>query len=250
MDELDIPWETKTQPDKDLATEEKKAEVVETTSVALQTPSVLLKDDRWQAMREKVNLAVRSGLLSVSAKNAEEVKVAYQKYVVIAGYGAEIGIPPITACKEIYLVDGRPAMSAALMLGLVHQKLPKALFKVVESDAEKCVIVTKRDKDDPNEPQAKWVYTREEAKAFDTGRNGMKDNWKKFPTDMLRSRCVSRACRGEFADVFLGPVYSVEEIEDLKTSFRTPSDLEKKDEALSNFNQTMKQLAEKKEASH
>jgi len=198
--------------------------------------SVLLKDEAWQEMREKVNLTVRSGLLPSN--------VDFPKALIIAAYGKELGLSPIIALKEVYVVDGKASMSSALMKGCVHQKLPKALFKVTESSAEKCVIVTKRDKDDPNEPQATWTFTIEEAKAFYSSKNGVKDNWKKHPTDMLRARCISRACRGEFSDVFLGAIYDHEELEDLReiVSKRTAAEIK-----LNKFNEEMKQLAKGKE---
>jgi hypothetical protein len=194
--------------------------------------SVLLKDESWQEMREKVNLTVRSGLLPAN--------VDFPKALIIAAYGKELGLSPIIALKEVYVVDGKASMSSALMKGCVHQKLPKALFKVTESSADKCVIVTKRDKDDANEPLATWTFTMEEAKAFYSGSKGIKDNWRKFPADMLRARCISRACRGEFSDVFLGAIYDHEELEELRETVakRTKSEIQ-----LNKFNEEMKTLA-------
>ena len=119
---------------------------------------VLAQDPEWNSMREKVSLAVRSGLLPSN--------LTYEKALIIAAYGREIGLAPIMAVKDIYVVDGKACMSAARMKGLVHQRLPKALFKVIESSDEKCVMVTKRDKDDPNEPQATWTFTIQQAKTF------------------------------------------------------------------------------------
>lgn len=197
------------------------------------TKSVLLEDKNWQAMREKMALAVRSGLLPK--------EMTYEKAVMIAAYGRELQLNPMTAVKEIYIVDGKPSMSASLMKALVHRKLPNALFKVTESTKDKCVIVTKRMKDDANEPQATWTFTIEEAKAFYSGRNGIKDNWKKHPADMLRARCISRACRGEFSDVFLGPVYTPEEIEILKEAVDSGN---KQQKILESFNEHYKNLGE------
>jgi len=194
--------------------------------------SVLMKDESWLEMREKVNLAVRSGLLPAT--------LDYAKAIIIAAYGKELGLTPIISLKEIYLVDGKASMSSALMKGCVHERLPKALFKVTESNSEKCVIVTKRDKDDPNEPMATWTFTIEEAKVFYSGSKGIKDNWRKFPADMLRARCISRASRGEFSDVFLGAIYDHEELEDMRD---TAAKRTKGEVQLNKFNEEMKFLA-------
>lgn len=163
----------------------------------------LLSSPAYQSRKLKVDQAIKAGILP---KEMTEGKA-----IVIAQWAHELDVDPMVALNNFFVVNGKIGISAAFMKARVHEKIPKCLFKITENSATECVAVTKRDKDDPNEPIATWRYTIKEAQ--DAGITG-KDVWKKYPADMLRARCITRAVRGEFSDVFLGRAHDPEELED------------------------------------
>lgn len=130
------------------------------------------------------------------------------KAVTISLMGKALGIEPIIALRCISVINGKAVLESALMKALVHKKLPHAIFNFKESTTEKCVVEASRGKDSP--PHT-YSFTLEDAQ-----RAGLlnKDNWKKYPEDMLRNRCISRVCRAEFSDCFMGSVYTEEELKE------------------------------------
>jgi len=112
--------------------------------------------------------------------------------------GLELGLPPMKALRSIHLVQGRPVLSADLMVGLCKQSSVCLHFMVVESTAEKATYRTQR-KGDP-EPTS-YTYLLEDAK-----RAGLtnKDNWRAHPAAMLRARCAAALARMVYPDLVMG----------------------------------------------
>jgi hypothetical protein len=101
------------------------------------------------------------------------------------------------AIRSIHVIDGKPTLSAELMAGLVHQRIPGALLRVVESTNDRCVVHAGR----PGQEATPFTFTLADAKR--AGIDG-KQNWRTYPRAMLRSRCVSEACRAVFPDAIMG----------------------------------------------
>jgi len=119
-------------------------------------------------------------------------------------FGREIGLAPMESLAEVYMVDGRPSLSAKAMLKLARQ----AGHSITgEADHTKAVVRGKRG---DNGDEMTVTYTLEMAK-----RAGLlsKDNWQQNPEDMVWARAVSRLCRRLFGDVFGSLPYGPEELE-------------------------------------
>lgn len=133
--------------------------------------------------------------------------------VILAGH--ELGLGPMQSLQTIDLIQGRPALSPegmrALVLSAGHG------LDVESGDDYAMVSGHRREWADPDRWRS-FGFTLEDAK-----RAGLtqKENWVKYPRDMLIARATGRACRAIFADVIRGLSYTGEEIESFAS---TPPD--------------------------
>jgi hypothetical protein len=119
--------------------------------------------------------------------------------------GREIGFSDLESLRLIFVVDGKPTLSAEAMVNLAR----KRGHSITGTSTAKAAKVTGRRADNGDEMTAE--YTLEDASA--AGLAG-KQNWQKHPGDMLWARAVSRLCRRLFPDVFSGMAYTPGEIAD------------------------------------
>ena len=119
--------------------------------------------------------------------------------------GAELGIQPFTALRGIVNVEGKPALDATLIRGLIIKSTNCEYLRVIESTDARCTIESKR----RGNPPHRTTYTIEDAK-----RAGLlaKNTWQKYPRNMLLARCSSTHGREDWADILSG-VYSADELE-------------------------------------
>jgi hypothetical protein len=121
--------------------------------------------------------------------------------------GRELGIGPMQSLRDIYPINGRPALMASLMVarvrGLGHR------FKTLESTDTSATVQIHR-KGDP-EPEPPITFTIADAK-----RAGLLDKaiWRQYPKAMHWNRAASAACRRDCPEALGGAVYTPEEIED------------------------------------
>lgn len=119
--------------------------------------------------------------------------------------GRELGLSAMQALRSIHIVEGKPTLSADLMVALVKRSDPCLFFRLIESTGARASYETHR----RGEPSpTRMSYTLEEARAAGAL---SKDNWRKFPASMLRARCASMLARAVYPDVVLG-VYDPDEI--------------------------------------
>lgn len=119
--------------------------------------------------------------------------------------GRELGLPPMSAMQRIFVVDGRPTLSAEGMVSLVQ----KAGHEIWVDPASNAAGATVHGRRRGSAQVHTMTFTIEEAKG--AGLAG-KDNWKKYPKAMLRARAISALCRIAFADVLAGYAYTPEEM--------------------------------------
>lgn len=119
-------------------------------------------------------------------------------------YGREVGLPPMTSLREIYVLDGRPSLYAEAMRGLVvaagHD------FEYHESTGSTCTAAGRR-----AGSQAWHTVTWTIADARQAELIRPKGNWVKYPRAMLKARACAELCRDLFSDVLHG-FAAVEEI--------------------------------------
>ena len=121
-----------------------------------------------------------------------------QKALAIIIQGRELGLSVMQSLRGIHVIEGRPSLSAGLLLGLVMESGKAEFFDLVESTAKKCVYETKRLGGSRSVPMT-WTYE-------DAERAGLtnRPNWRKHPADMLRARCSAALARAVYPDVVFG----------------------------------------------
>jgi hypothetical protein len=153
-------------------------------------------------IEKTANVFMQSGLF----KDTRSLAVAVVKIMA----GQEMGISPFTAMRGINIIQGQAAPNAGLT-GALIQKHPDYNYRVIQADAKK-VELEFHGKDLSGKPLVLGKVSYSIAEAQQAGLTG-KDSWKKYPADMLFARCMTRGARRFCASVFMGSVYSAEELD-------------------------------------
>lgn len=126
--------------------------------------------------------------------------------------GAELGLGPMQSIRAIDVIKGKPTLKAEAMVALVRRRRDVCEYLVIRrTDATACAIETKR----VGDPVATTMsFTIDDAKAAGLLSN---DNWKRFPSAMLRARCSSAICKAVYSDLVLG-LYDAEELDPARPS--------------------------------
>lgn len=131
-----------------------------------------------------------------------------QEALVILMTGAELGLKPMQAMRSIYVVNGKPVISADMLVAAVRASGACESWRVVVSTAERCEIHTRRRGESADEV---GVWTRADAERAGVYRKP--GPWQQYPDRMLRHRCASDLARRVYPDVCLG-VYVPGELDD------------------------------------
>ena len=145
-------------------------------------------------------ILVNSKLLPRSVQTAEAA------FTIIAT-GRELGLTAMQSLRSIHVIEGKPSLSADLILALVKNRRDVCTwFRLVTSTDKVATYETQR----LGEPEpTRMSFTWEDAtRAQVTG----KDNWKKYPAAMLRARCISALARAVYPDLAMG-LYDPDELE-------------------------------------
>lgn len=146
-----------------------------------------------------------SQVLVASRLLPRSIQTPEAAFAVIAT-GRELGLSAMQALRAIHIVEGKPTLSADLMVALVKRSPECAFFRLVESTAERATYETQR-RGEPSPTRLSW--TIEEARASGAA---TKDNWRKYPAAMLRARASSGLARAVYPDLVLG-VYDPDELD-------------------------------------
>jgi len=117
-------------------------------------------------------------------------------------YGHELGLGPMTALREVFIIEGTPSCSAKLMRALIFRAGHVLRFEDVSTDR---VVVYGERTDGLGSARVTWTIDDAKRAQLLT-----KDVWKKYPSDMLVARATSRIARLIFADCTIG--YTPEEL--------------------------------------
>lgn len=116
------------------------------------------------------------------------------------------GRHPATIAQDYDVIQGRPALKS--MAALARFQLAGGLVRWIESNATACEAEFSHPKG--GSLVIRWDIARAAAAQL-TG----KDNWKKFPDQMLRARCASEGVRAVFPACLNG-MYVSEEVQDFE----------------------------------
>lgn len=154
------------------------------------TPTLFPSEAEWAMLKEQAAMVVKTGFLPRAVDTPERA-------IAIALKGRELGIPPMQAFAHIHIVDGKPTISAELMLSLIYKNSAGAIVNYIEDTDKRCVVEAKRQ----GGKATKFSFTIDEARQA-----GLlaKNNWKSYPAAMLRARTVAIVARALFPDAIAG----------------------------------------------
>lgn len=138
--------------------------------------------------------------------NPSQVMVAIQM-------GAEVGLPPMTALKNVAIIKGRPTIWGDALLALAYRSnLVESISETIEGEGDKRVAVcrTKR-----RGVEGETVRTFSVADAKTAGLWGSVGPWTNYPDRMLAMRARGFALRDAYPDQ-LGGFMLAEEAQDLR----------------------------------
>ena len=126
--------------------------------------------------------------------------------------GIELGMGPMESLREIHIVQGRPTLSAACMLGRAL-RAGIAVEWIESSDNAARLRLTR------NGVSYEQAWALDDAKR--AGLLQKSGPWLQYPAAMLRARCISAAVRAFCPDVIGGGgLYTPEEVRDIEPSPR------------------------------
>lgn len=127
-------------------------------------------------------------------------------------YGAEVGLPPMTALQRIVVINGRPTLDAQGMTALIRGAGHSLVGTT--SDTEATVTGVRLNGDTMT-----VTFTIADAKRANLVKNGP---WTQYPSAMLWARAVSKLARELFSDVLMGMAYVPEELDFSQPDSPTP----------------------------
>jgi hypothetical protein len=133
-----------------------------------------------------------------------EVKSEAQAIVKIMA-GREMGIQPFASMQGLDIIQGKVVEKPILIASKIKSS-NKYDYRIIATNDNECTIEFYENK----ERVGSHTFTLEDAKRM--GLAG-KDNYKKYPREMLYNRCMSSGARMYCPDVFKFPVYDAQEIE-------------------------------------
>lgn len=152
--------------------------------------------------RKEYEILIESGALPANIDTVE-------KAMAIIQMGKELGLPAMVAINNINMIQGRTVISST-MLGamLKNRNIEWTWLKdhAVEENGDDIRIVT--------ELEFEWiskVTKRPKSTTFSITWAQMevagytsKQNWQKYPKEMMRARCLAYAVRAIFPEVLMG----------------------------------------------
>jgi hypothetical protein len=138
-------------------------------------------------------------------QKAEAHAVAVANATAAVLQGISLGLDPLTALQQIYLVHNRPGMYAKMMVALVQSKGHEVW---TEDESDTRVVVAGRRKG--TEHIERVTVTMDQARKAGWTSN---QAYTKTPRDMLWNRAAARVCDRIASDALKG-IASVEEIQD------------------------------------
>jgi hypothetical protein len=145
------------------------------------------------------------GALVASSAYFADAREAAQAAVKIMA-GAELGIGPIASMRGIDIIKGEVSLAAGMVAALVRRSGVYD-YRVAEWTNDRCEIVFTR-KGRPLTPSS--TFDLEDAKR--AGLLGA--NYQKFPRNMLFARAMTNGARIHCPEVFVGAVYTPDELVD------------------------------------
>jgi hypothetical protein len=161
-------------------------------------------DDLWRV----------AGMFYQSGLCADNLDTQAKVVVVLQG-GAELGFKPWQSLQVLHVVNGRLGMEGSAMLAKIRKsQVCEYVTMYFEGtpyeDAYRAIVKSKRKADSLEYVTEFSVDDAKRARLWEA-----KDNWKKYPKDMLTWRAVSRHGRRYYSDE-IWAMYTPDELEEIE----------------------------------
>ncbi len=194
-------------------------------------PTKLSNFDSVEEVMKWANTAIESGLLPDSITEPEQV-------VTIVQHGKELGLSPMIALNNLHVIAGRPVISSSMLGALLKRKGVEWVWE------EDFVTIEKPDKsgsdkrtklkffwnspitDSVMETEFSVTWAQMEVAGYTT-----KHNWKKYPKEMMRARCLAYGVRANFPEILMG-IYSDLEVNDIAGQEERPVEMNQEGEII------------------
>ncbi|MEM9072847.1 MAG: hypothetical protein AAGE52_30350 [Myxococcota bacterium] len=156
------------------------------------------------AIESTINLAkvlIKSRLLPSHIQQASDA-------VLLILTGAELGLQPMEAIRELYAFDGKVGMSAHAMMARLARAGVTWVWE--ESTDEKAVLRLKR----PGWDDHVESFSIQQAQKAGLTSKGV---WQKHPAKMLRARAETGGARAIAPDLLGGSIYGMDEIREIES---------------------------------
>lgn len=172
-------------------------------------------DELWRF----ATIAHKSGLAPKDLNTTEKVFIALQ-------WGAEVGVSPMQALKNIAVINNRACMWGELLVALVRRSpLCKRLSHVYEGTGESRVCVVTGERAGGETCEGRFGYQ-------DAKRAGLlsKDTYRNYSDRMFLARARAFVLKDLFADLLCG-LDVAEEVQDIEPSQQTVPTIQAGDDA-------------------
>lgn len=170
------------------------------------------RTDSWTAVVEQVAVLAQRIADTELVPQAIRGKPAAVAAVIL--YGREIGLPPMTALRTSYVVNGRVALAAETMRGLVLAAGHTIVYR--EATSARCVAAGQR-KGQEAWHEVEWTLDLARRAGIAGGKS-----WQNYPRQMLKARATAELCRDLFPDI-IGGFSAVEELDDMPPNGTQPA---------------------------
>ena len=158
---------------------------------------VVYDKDEFETIQRVASAMVKSGYFS-------DTRDVAQGIVKIMA-GKELGLPAFASMSGIHIIQNKPVLGSNVIATLVKND-PRYDYRIKQCDDKACVLEWFENGQSVGEAG----FTMQEAN--NAGLTG-KDNWKKYTSDMLFARAISRGARRYAPGIFGGsPVYTPDEM--------------------------------------
>ncbi len=167
------------------------------------------------------------GLDPRSMKDAEKLAINMFKSRMFSAYGSpeavlstvmlgrELGLPAMASLRSVHIIEGKHALSAALMRALVLRSGLAEYFEPVEFTDTSCTFVTKRVGARKEVSLTHTIEMARRAWSKEGPDSWDKSGWGRNPEDMLVARTTARLARLIYPDLLAG-LYTPEELEEIR----------------------------------
>lgn len=157
---------------------------------------------------DRLDLPTLGKLLVASGYFTDTTSAAKALVKVIAG--RDIGIGPVAAMNNIFIVQNRLAMGYALVGAMIKRSL-RYDYRVKSLTKDGCVLTFLQKVDGVWVEVGESSFTKEDADLAGLRRRG--GAWQTYPRNMYFARALTNGARMYCPDVFLGGVYDPDELD-------------------------------------